>query len=133
MQKNKSRIFGAFFLSWVVGIGYLFIALQFSPPRWSVAAMRGALLAAAESSLVYVVPPLLILSLAAFRRPAMSLLGVGAAAFTWVVLTVAWWASSFSPIPWGGALRNLLVLLPGSLVPSLAFYFLLANDKQRLH
>ncbi len=124
MQKPPSRIAGAFLLSWVVGIGCLFIALQFSPPRWSIEAMGGALIAAAESSLLYVVPPLLFLMIWTVRRGSVSVPVSCVAAFVWVTLTVAWWASAFSPVPWSGALRNLVILLPGSLVPCIVFYLL---------
>lgn len=130
MQKTTLHIFRAFILSWIIGIACLFIALQFSPPRWSLTAMRGALSAAAESSMVYVLPPLLILLLLAARRVSVSTLAASVVAFLWVVLAVAWWASSFSPVPWAGVLRNVVILLPGSLVPSLAFHFLLGQRKR---
>ncbi|OGB23037.1 MAG: hypothetical protein A3I66_08435 [Burkholderiales bacterium RIFCSPLOWO2_02_FULL_57_36] len=124
MNKTAKRIVGAFSLSWAIGIACLFIALQFSPPRWSVDAMGGALKAAAESSLLYVLPPLLILAIWTWRKAQLSVSIAGLVALVWVILTVAWWASSFSPVPWAGALRNLVILLPGALIPSVAFYLL---------
>jgi hypothetical protein len=129
MKKIALRFFVAFIVSWIAGIACLFIALQFSPPRWSLMAMSGALWAAAESSLVYVLPSLLVLTLLAVAKPALSALITCAVACIWVGLTVAWWATSFSPIPWAGAMRNMLILLPGTLVPSLIFYFLLKREK----
>jgi hypothetical protein len=122
MHKITSRIAGAFLLSWVIGIVCLFIALQFSPPRWSIGAMSGALLAAAESSLLYVLPPLVVLVLWRLRTARISMLIASVVALVWITLSVAWWASAFSPVPWAGALRNLVILLPGALVPSMVFY-----------
>jgi hypothetical protein len=127
MEKIKQRIVIAFLASWVAGIACLFLALQFSPPRWSAAAMAGALFAAAESSLVYVLPPLLVLALWVLRRKAVSLRAAATIAVVWVLATVLWWASSFSPIPWMGMLRNIAILLPGTLVPALVFYLLITR------
>jgi hypothetical protein len=123
MHKITPRLIGAFLLSWIAGIACLFIALQFSPPRWSPAAMGGALSAAAQSSILYVLPPLLVLALWTLGRATVSAFIAGAVALVWVVLTVAWWAASFDPVPWVGALRNMLILMPGVLVPALVFYF----------
>lgn len=124
MKKTPGRVTGVFLFSWIIGIACLFIALQFSPPRWSIEAMGGALFAAAESSLLYVLPPLLVLAIWDFRQGSISLAIACMVAFVWVVLTVAWWATAFSPVPWAGAMRNLLILLPGALVPSITFYLL---------
>ncbi len=123
MQKTHARVVGAFLLSWLVGIACLFIVLQFSPPRWSVAAMGGALLTAARTSAIYVLPPLLYLALAGLRRNRVSLGSAVLAAAAWVVATVCWWALDFSPLPWRGVFLNIVKLLPAALVPALFFYY----------
>jgi hypothetical protein len=125
MQKNRWRILFAFVLAWVLGVACLFIVLQFSPPRWSLPAMRGALVEALKSSVVYVLPPLFFLLAGVLVHAVVTARAACVAAIAWVAVTVAWWASAFSPVPWLGALRNVVLLLPGSLVPALAFYFLL--------
>jgi hypothetical protein len=116
-----------FMVSWLIGVVCLFVALQFSPPRWSAAAISGALLTAVESSTVYVLPPLSVLLIWAVVRGALSAAIASTVAFIWIALTVAWWALSFDPIPWNGAIRNIVILLPGTLVPALAFYLLLSR------
>ncbi|MES2538587.1 MAG: hypothetical protein V4632_22235 [Pseudomonadota bacterium] len=127
MNKITKRITFAFLWSWLAGIACLFLALQFSPPRWSAAAMGGALYAAAESSLVYVLPPLLLLVVWVLRRKTLTLRAAALCAVVWVLLTVAWWASAFTPIPWMGVVRNIAILLPGSLVPAVLFYLLITR------
>jgi hypothetical protein len=124
MNRIAVRILVTFAFSWLLGIACLFIALQFSPPRWSMTAMKGALFAAAESSLIYVLPPLLILTLLATGRKKLSALVAISVACIWIILTVAWWAFAFSPFPWAAAVRNVVILLPGALIPSLIFYFM---------
>ena len=113
--------------SWLAGVTCLFIALQFSPPRFSLAAMDGALLAALRSSLLYVLPPLLGLAAWRWRRARVDLAVSLCAAVLWTVLTVGWWAIHFNPFPWGASLRNVLLLLPSILVPCLVFWRLVAR------
>ena len=125
MQKIHARVIGAFMLSWLLGIACLFISLQFSPPRWSGAAMGGALLTAARTSTIYVLPPLLYLALVALWRPKAALGSAVLAAVAWVVATVCWWALDFSPLPWHGLFLNLAKLLPAALGPALVFYYIL--------
>lgn len=112
----------AIFCAWLAGTACLFMSLQFSPPRFSLAAMDGALWAALESSLLYVVPP--VLALAVWRARRLSLDGAVAvlAALMWMLLTVGWWAIQFNPIPWKAALQNMVLLLPSILVPCLVFW-----------
>lgn len=107
---------------WLAGIACLFLALQFSPPRFSLAAMDGALWAALRSSLLYVLPPVLALAVWIRRRGRLDLLVAVLTALLWTVLTVGWWAVQFNPIPWIGTLRNMLLLLPSILAPCLVFW-----------
>lgn len=123
MKTSKFEFLAAFVWAWLAGIACLFIALQFSPPRWSLSTMGGALLASVESSLLYVLP--VIIALAALRwrgtAPMWAAAGIG---LLWTVLTVAWWAFHFHPVPWMPALRNILLLLPEIIVPALLFCWL---------
>ena len=107
---------------WLAGIACLFLALQFSPPRFSLDAMGGALWAALRSSLLYVLPPLLALAVWTRRRGRLDLLVAVLTALLWVALTVGWWAIQFNPIPWLASLRNMLLLLPSILAPCLVFW-----------
>ena len=111
--------------SWLAGVACLFVALQFSPPRFSFDAMGGALFAALRSSLLYVLPPLLALAAWRWRRARIDLLVSALAALLWTVLTVGWWAIHFNPFPWAASLRNILLLLPSILVPCLLFWRLI--------
>ena len=111
--------------SWLAGVACLFVALQFSPPRFSLAAMDGALLAALRSSLLYVLPPLLALAAWRWQRARVDLAVALFAALLWTILTVGWWAIHFNPFPWAASLRNMLLLLPSILVPCLVFWRLL--------
>lgn len=113
--------------AWLAGVACLFIALQFSPPRFSLAAMDGALLAALRSSLLYVLPPLLALAAWRWRRARVDLLVTLFAALLWTVLTVGWWAIHFNPFPWAASLRNILLLLPSILLPCLLFWRMLRS------
>lgn len=124
-MRKMMRILVVLMLSWLCGIACLFIVLQFSPPRWSVDAMSGALIAAVKSSAIYALPPLALLALLAAWRSPVTFIFAGLAATIWVIVVVAWWALDFSPIPWSGMARNIAILLPASLVPALVFYFLL--------
>jgi hypothetical protein len=108
--------------SWLAGVACLFLALQFSPPRFSLDAMDGALLAALRSSLLYVLPPLLALAAWRWRRARVDLAVSLLAALLWTVLTVGWWAIHFNPFPWEASLRNIMLLLPSVLVPCLLFW-----------
>lgn len=108
--------------SWLAGIACLFLALQFSPPRFSFDAMDGALLAALRSSLLYVLPPLLALAAWCWRRGRVDVIVSAFIAVLWTVLTVGWWAIHFNPFPWAASLRNILLLLPSVLVPCLVFW-----------
>jgi hypothetical protein len=108
--------------SWLAGIACLFLALQFSPPRFSFDAMDGALLAALRSSLLYVLPPLLVLAAWRWRRARVDLAAALFMALLWTVMTVGWWAIHFNPFPWAASLRNILLLLPSILVPCLLFW-----------
>ena len=92
--------------SWLAGIACLFLALQFSPPRFSLAAMDGALAAALRSSLLYVLPPLLALSAWRWRRARVDLAVSALVALLWTMLTVGWWAIHFNPFPWDASLRK---------------------------
>jgi hypothetical protein len=125
MQKITARVIGALMLSWLLGIACLFIALQFSPPRWSVAAMGDALLTAARTSTIYALPPLLYLAVLALWRNKVSLVSALLAAVTWVVATVCWWALDFNPVPWHGVFLNTAKLMPAALIPALFFYYML--------
>jgi len=111
--------------SWLAGIACLFLALQFSPPRFSFDAMDGALLASLRSSLLYVLPPLLALAAWRWRRARVDLVVSLFVALLWTVLTVGWWAIHFNPFPWAASLRNILLLLPSILVPCLVFWRLI--------
>ena len=113
--------------AWLAGVACLFLALQFSPPRFSLAAMDGALLAALRSSLLCVLPPLLALAAWRWRRARVDLAVSLFAALLWTVLTVGWWAIHFNPFPWAASLRNILLLLPSILLPCLLFWRLLRN------
>jgi hypothetical protein len=108
--------------SWLAGIACLFLALQFSPPRFSFDAMDGALLAALRSSLLYALPPLLALAAWRWRRARVDLAVALFMALLWTVMTVGWWAIHFNPFPWAASLRNVLLLLPSILVPCLLFW-----------
>lgn len=125
MSNRVGRILLAFLLSWLVGIGCLFVSLQFSPPRWSMETLEGALFAALRSSAVYDLPLLAFLALRAGLRGPPSPKFAAVAAFIWVCTTVLWWASAFSPIPVEAGFRNLLLLLPSALVPALTFCWFL--------
>lgn len=124
MKKDKAIIFlcRAVLWGWLAGVACLFLALQFSPPRFSLDAMGGALWAAIRSSLLYVLPPLLALAVWTWRRARLDLLVAVLAALLWVALTVGWWAIQFNPIPWLPGLRNMLLLLPSILAPCLVFW-----------
>lgn len=111
--------------SWLAGIACLFLALQFSPPRFSFDAMDGALLASLRSSLLYVLPPLLALAAWRWHRARVDLAVSLFVALLWTVLTVGWWAIHFNPFPWAASLRNILLLLPSILVPCLVFWRLI--------
>lgn len=108
--------------AWLAGIACLFLSLQFSPPRFSLDAMGGALWASVKSSLLYVLPPLLALALWRKRRGRLEPAAAALTACLWTTLTVAWWAIHFNPIPWMAVLRNMVLLLPSILVPCLAFW-----------
>jgi hypothetical protein len=108
--------------SWLAGIACLFMALQFSPPRFSFEAMDGALVAALRSSLLYVLPPLLALTAWRWRRARVDLAVSALAALLWTALTVGWWAIHFNPFPWEASLRNIMLLLPSILVPCMVFW-----------
>lgn len=110
---------------WLAGVACLFMALQFSPPRFSFDAMGGAFFAALRSSLLYVLPPLLALVAWRWRRARMDLAVSALAALLWTVLTVGWWAIHFNPFPWAASLRNIMLLLPSILLPCLLFWHLL--------
>ncbi|RYE93456.1 hypothetical protein [Noviherbaspirillum suwonense] len=108
--------------SWLAGIACLFLALQFSPPWFSIDAMGGALVTAFRSSLLYVLPPLLALAAWRWRRGRVDLAVSALAALLWTTLTVGWWAIHFNPFPWAASLRNIMLLLPSILVPCLVFW-----------
>lgn len=108
--------------SWLAGIACLFLALQFSPPRFSLATMDGALVAALRSSLLYVLPPLLALTAWRWRRARVDLAVSAFVALLWTALTVGWWAIHFNPFPWEASLRNIMLLLPSILVPCMVFW-----------
>jgi hypothetical protein len=108
--------------SWLAGIACLFLALQFSPPRFSFDAMDGALVAAVRSSLLYVLPPLLALMAWRWRRARVDLAVSAFVALLWTALTVGWWAIHFNPFPWEASMRNLMLLLPSILVPCMVFW-----------
>jgi hypothetical protein len=115
-------LFRAVLWSWLAGIACLFLALQFSPPRFSFDAMGGALSAALRSSLLYVLPPLLALAAWRWRQARVDLAVSAFLALLWTAMTVGWWAIHFNPIPWAASLRNMMLLLPSILVPCLVFW-----------
>jgi hypothetical protein len=128
MKKTRFELFVAFVWAWLAGIACLFIALQFSPPRWSLSTMSGALLASVKSSLLYVLP--VITAIAALRWRGMAPMWAAAGiSLLWTLLTVAWWAIHFHPAPWMAALRNILLLFPEIIVPALLFWWL--ADRRR--
>lgn len=124
MEKEKAVFIlsRAIAWSWLAGVACLFLALQFSPPRFSLETMGGALWASVRSSLLYVLPPLLALTLWTRRRGKLDVVVAVLAALLWTVMTVGWWAIHFNPIPWMPTLRNMLLLLPSVLVPCLVFW-----------
>nr|WP_314631606.1 hypothetical protein [uncultured Noviherbaspirillum sp.] len=124
-ENTATSLLRAVLWAWLAGIGCLFIALQFSPPRFSFDAMDGAIVAAMRSSLVYVLPPLLALAAWRWRRARIDLTISVLVALLWTVLTVGWWAIHFNPFPWAASLRNIMLLLPSILVPCLVFWRLL--------
>lgn len=113
--------------AWLAGIACLFLSLQFSPPRFSFDALGGALWTSVRSSLLYVLPPLLLLTAWRLRRKKLEAAIAVLAACLWMMLTVGWWALHFNPFPWMATLRNMLLLLPSILVPCLIFWRLLAQ------
>jgi hypothetical protein len=121
-QDSAVSLFRTVLWSWLAGIACLFLALQFSPPRFSLAAMDGALVAALRSSLLYVLPPLLALSAWRWRRARVDLTVSALVALLWTMLTVGWWAIHFNPFPWDASLRNIMLLLPSILVPCVVFW-----------
>jgi hypothetical protein len=127
-ENTASSLFRAVLWSWLAGMVCLFIALQFSPPRFSFDAMDGAIVAAMRSSLVYVLPPLFALAAWRWRRARIDLTISVLVALLWTVLTVGWWAIHFNPFPWAASLRNIMLLLPSILVPCLVFWRLLRQQ-----
>ena len=126
-ENTAIPLFRAVLWSWLAGIACLFLALQFSPPRFSFDAMDGAIVAALRSSLLYVLPPLLALAAWRWRRARIDLAISVFVALLWTVLTVGWWAIQFNPFPWAASLRNILLLLPSILVPCLVFWRLIRH------
>jgi hypothetical protein len=121
-ENSAIALFRIVLWSWLAGIACLFMALQFSPPRFSLDAMDGALVAALRSSLFYVLPPLLALMAWRWRRARVDLAVAASAALLWTTLTVGWWAIHFNPFPWEASLRNIMLLLPSILVPCVVFW-----------
>lgn len=126
-ENTAIPLFRAVLWSWLAGIACLFLALQFSPPRFSFDAMDGAIVAALRSSLLYVLPPLLALAAWRWRRARIDLAVSVFVALLWTVLTVGWWAVQFNPFPWAASFRNILLLLPSILVPCLVFWRLIRH------
>ena len=113
-------------IGWLGGVAALTLLAIANSPGWFLSHPLEAIEGGVGGSLIYVLPPVLIMSCTAFAAPVRISTGTAAViGVAWLALIFAWWArrpiSDNGEFPWWGFQRYFVSLLPVPFSCALAF------------